>query len=85
MPYFNEHGIELLPWPPKSPDLSLIESVWNFLKKNLKSSYQSREELEKDIVRCWKNISSEYIGHLYSTIKDRIQAVIEAQGGPTDY
>jgi len=83
--YFAKRGIEVLPWPAKSPDLSLIESVWSRLKDKLKRSYETREELVEDIQRCWNNIETEYIANLYQGMKRRIQAIIDSQGGPTDY
>ena len=83
--YFQERSIYVLPWPPKSPDLNLIEEVWAWLKNGLKRSYRNVEELEEDIIYIWESIPSEFIKKLYDSMKNRIQAVIEAQGGPTDY
>ena len=83
--YFQERSIYVLPWPPKSPDLNLIEEVWAWLKNGLKRSYRDVEELEEDIIYIWESIPSEFIKKLYDSMKNRIQAVIEAQGGPTDY
>jgi hypothetical protein len=83
--YFQDRGIEVLPWPAKSPDLNLIEAVWSELKGKLKRSYDSAEELEEDVKKQWKTISSDYIVSLYDSMRHRIQAVIDAKGGPTDY
>ena len=30
--FMEENSIELLPWVPYSPDLSIIENVWSFIK-----------------------------------------------------
>ena len=74
--YFKEGGIGVLSWPPKSPDLNLIEAVWSELKRKFKRSYDSKEELEEDVQKQWKNISSEYLTSLYDSMRDKIQAVI---------
>ena len=63
--YFAERGIEVLPWPAKSPDLNIIESVWDYVKNKLKTSYSNRQELEENIIFIWQNIPSEYIYNLY--------------------
>ena len=83
--HFKERGIKVLYWPPWSPDLNLVEAVWSEVKRKLKRSHDSKEELEEDIQKQWKNISSEYPSSLYDSMRDRIQAVIVEEGGPTDY
>jgi len=83
--YFDERAIYILLWPPKSPDLNLIENVWSELKNGLKSSYKTQEELEEDTIKVWKNIPSNYINSLCNSMRDRIRVVIEAEGGPTHY
>ena len=83
--YFEDRSIYVLPWPPKSPDLNLIEAVWARLKDGLNRSYEDSEQLQEDIIFLWENIPSEFIANLYNSMRERIRAVIEAQGGPTDY
>ena len=29
--WFEENGVTVLPWPASSPDMNLIEHVWNML------------------------------------------------------
>ena len=33
--WFADNNIEVLDWPPQSPDLNPIENMWSFMKKNL--------------------------------------------------
>jgi len=82
--YFHEREIEVLEFPPKSPDLNLIEGVWGELKAQLKRSYKDPQELLEDIFRSWDNITIDYIQILYNSMKDRVKAY-EAKGGPTYY
>ena len=83
--YFLRKGIQVLPWPAKSPDLNPIEEVWAWLKNNMKFSYQNGQELEEDIKKIWNSLQISFIKNLYHSMRDRIQAVIKAEGGPTDY
>lgn len=83
--YFQEKGIEVIEWPPKSPDINLMESVWSELKSKLKRAYQNKEELIEDIYNSWDSIPLCYIQNLYNSMEDRVLAIIEAEGGPTRY
>ena len=83
--YFQEKEIEVIDWPSQSPDLNLIESVWSQLKYNLKRSYQNLEDLQEDIISSSQSIDCFYIKKLYSSMKNRLQAVIDNNGGPTKY
>lgn len=35
--WFQNHEMEVLPWPSSSPDLSPIETLWGIIKKKLKN------------------------------------------------
>jgi len=85
MDYFQKNQIEVVSWPSKSPDLNLIESVWSYLKDKLQRSYDSVEELEEDVLNQWKAIPFWFIENLYNSFPRRIQAVLDAEGGPTKY
>ena len=83
--YFSEREIEVISWPPVSPDLNLIESIWSVLKSKLKKTYVSREDLIEDIINSYNLIPSDYIKNLYSSMRRRIEAVIDSDGLPTKY
>ena len=55
--FFVEKKVEVLPWPPFSPDLNPIENLWSILKlKVAKMCPKNREELESLINREWEKI-----------------------------
>ena len=81
-------------FPPYSPDLNLIEHVWNWMKNWMQEHYwharynPSRipyEQLRQIITEAWQSVPDEYIESLYDSWWRRCQAVIDANGGPTKY
>lgn len=74
------------PWPPQSPDLSVIENVWDILKDMVKSrNATSEDELWQICQEEWQKIPEDKIKHLYESIPRRIVVVMKAKGGNTKY
>ena len=48
--FFEENDMEIIDWPPQSPDLSPIEVLWNVLKMKLKA-LQPRPRTKDSIIR----------------------------------
>ena len=86
--------IPYIKFPPYSPDLNLIEHVWNWMKNWIQDHYwQARydvakvplSQLKEIILEAWEAVLEDYIRTLYNSWWDRCQAVIDANGGPTKY
>lgn len=78
--------IKQITWPPQSPDMNIIEHIWNELKFRLRGRvYKDREKLWKDLQREWKLISRQFIRDLYDSLPRRIAALRDAQGNHTKY
>lgn len=76
----------LLQTPPQSPDINPIENLWAELGKKIHNFKISRQrELEDILQREWENISSDYTQKLIESMPRRLQAIIDAKGGPTKY
>jgi transposase len=80
--------------PAYSPDLNLIEHVWNWMKNWIQERYwQARynaakiplPQLRRVILAAWDAVPIDYIESLYDSWWRRCQAVIDARGGPTKY
>ncbi|KFM56863.1 Transposable element Tc1 transposase, partial [Stegodyphus mimosarum] len=56
-------GIQMLPWPPYSPDLSPIEHVWNVIGHRLQTLplLRSQDELCQMVEREWRAIPQDTI------------------------
>jgi hypothetical protein len=84
-------GIEVIKWPPFSPDLNPIEKVWDWLKDYIaaidSTIHSSYIKLRKVVQKAWDVISNERILELVSgeSMRARCQAVIDANGMNTKY
>ena len=86
--WFVDNGIEVLQWPPQSPDLNLIEHLWHYLKMNL-NSYETEpssiHELWTRVEMEWNEISVDKCMELIDSMVDRVSAVLKAKSGYTKY
>ena len=86
--WFENNGIEVLEWPPQSPDLNPIENLFEYLKQKL-SSYETEpngmlelwERVEKELDKITPEICMKFI----ETMPKRIVAVLKARGGYTKF
>ena len=84
--WFNKFGIQRTLWPANSPDLNIIEDVWNKMKYEIREKiFTSKDELWEELKYQWQAISKDFIDCLYDSLPNRIQAVLEAEGGSTKY
>ena len=81
----------ILKWPPYSPDLNPIETLWNIMKNWIQHKYghidtiSSYTRLRAIIIEAWEAIPDERIQELIETMPIRCQAIINANGGYTIY
>ncbi|CAH2107302.1 unnamed protein product [Euphydryas editha] len=86
--YMLEVGIRRLDWPARSPDLNPIEHVWDVLKRRVRSvqpAPQTIRELKNVFTAEWERIPQETIKDILTSMPRRMQAVISARGGHTQY
>ena len=84
--WFEKKNVKKLDWPPQSPDMNIIENVWNEIKFKIRGeTFDNKEQLWKRLKKEWKSISEELIFNLYESIPDRIAALRLAEGHHTKY
>lgn len=72
--------------PPQSPDLNVIEHLWDILKRGLKKRHiSSIPTLKEALMAEWNNISPETTRKLAFSMPARLSAVIKANGCHTRY
>ncbi|UYV63621.1 Transposase [Cordylochernes scorpioides] len=79
--------VQMLPWPPYSPDLSPIEHVWDIIGRRLHALPQPRseDELWQMVEREWRAIPQDAIRTLIDSLPRRVAACIAVRGGRTCY
>ena len=88
MDFMKENDIDLLPWPPQSPDMNPIENLWAIIKGRRQKKYgvpKSKEELIDQIFDIWDNIEPELIEKLADSANKRINAVLKLKGKVSKY
>ena len=86
--WFYHNGIEVLDWPPYSPDLNPIEHLWNEIDKRrrrLHVEIDDPDELWEAIQKVWVEMDMDYLNKLIESMPQRVMDVYKAKGGYTEW
>jgi hypothetical protein len=86
--WFEENRLKVLPWPPSSPDLNIIEHVWDAIDcaiRRRKHCPLNLDKLWEVIQEEWKNLDIKFIRHLYHSLPHCLAALKAARGQHTKY
>ena len=94
--WHDVHGVEVMEWPPYSPDMNLIEHLSRRLKEKIQKMYTGigdtkggpervRKRLAEVPPLVWDTLESEYLDDLWTSMPSRVCAVIPANGWYTKY
>ena len=86
--WFWKKKVDKLEWPPNSPDMSIIENLWDYLDRKIRLRSPIPTNLNQmwaALVEEWGNIENDYIEKLYESMPRRVAALLEAKGGHTKY
>jgi len=86
--FLQANNVEVLPWPPYSPDMNCIENLWAVLKRKVQQRpHGSREALIAAAQDVWQNDEElrENAIAMANSMPRRIEALRRARGGPTGY
>ena len=60
MAYLAQKRVEMILWPPYSPDMNPIENLWAWMKVRLANDYPvctSKKMIEDSIMKNWESIT----------------------------
>ncbi|GFS84185.1 transposable element Tc1 transposase [Trichonephila clavipes] len=86
--WFDEMSVQKLDLPSQSPDLNLIEHLWDELQRRLRSQPNRPSPLQaliSAVMNVWKAIPMVTYQKFVESLPKRVQAVIYAKGRPTSY
>ena len=83
-----QNNIPVLPWPAQSPDCNPKEHMWDKLGRRLRRRPHAStnvNELTRALQEEWNNIPRHIYRNLCNSMRHRVQAVINSNGGHTRY
>lgn len=81
--YLKSINLNLLIYPPASPELNIIERVWSRLQKEVNDIIfeeglpRSKNELIEYAYRSWYSISDSYIRSLYLSLSGSVEKILQ--------
>jgi len=79
-------GVQVIDFPPYSPDLNPIENLWNNLKRRVeRRNAQDVEQLKSIVREEWVSTDPNFLISLSASMPKRCKAVIKNRGHKTTY
>ncbi|GFV95829.1 transposable element Tcb2 transposase [Trichonephila clavipes] len=86
--YLEDHGLERMEWPARSPDLNPIEHLWDYLDREvaaLNPPPRSLHELKQGLLCVWSSLPIPVSDNLINSMGNRCRQYIQVRGGHIPY
>ena len=85
----EERGVPMVSWPPFSPDLNPIETVWDWMKDWIDLQHGGKKltypQLRSAVREAWDAVPDDFLSRLIDDMPKRCKAVIRADGKHIPY
>ena len=81
--YLNANNVNAVDFPPKSPDLNIIESIWDELNCCLRRTWAipiTLNQLRAKNLYEWTNLPQNYVQRYVASMRRRCLAVVSSAG-----
>ena len=82
--YLNANNVNVADFPPKSPDLNIIENIWDELKRRVRRTGAISTTLN-ELRAEWNNLPQNYVQWYVTSKRHRCVAVVNSADGHTHY
>ena len=85
--FLNGNNVNVLPLPAMSPNMNLIEHIWDYLcrKVRARGNVHNLRDLENALIQEWNDIPNVVIRRYVRSMRGRLAACINSRGGHTGY
>lgn len=84
--WMHNHGVHIIEFPPRSPDLNPIENLWHVLKFRVEHrNPRTAEDFERVIAEEYEAISVQECATLARSMHARLEQCIQYEGHKTKY
>ncbi|GFX37725.1 transposable element Tc3 transposase [Trichonephila clavipes] len=86
--YLEDHGLERMEWPARSPDPNPIEHLWDYLGREvaaLNPPPRSLHELKQGLLCVWSSLPIPVSDNLINSMGNRCRQCIQVRGGHIPY
>ena len=86
--FLRQHGVNVMDWPAVSPDMNPNEHMWDELGRRVRERPNPPQNLRKlglALQQEWQNILRRTVRRLTRSMRQRLRAVIDNNGGHTRY
>ena len=86
--WFKRKKLDVLDWPASSPDMNIIEHVWEYLDRRVctwSPLPRNHNDMWTALQEEWAQIEMECIEKLFQSIPERVATLVKAKGGYTQY